>query len=292
MPLVEASGERSMTSALSTGTPVCADCGSVVQGRFCSNCGAELARQGRRPIRRLVSDIGRFPVTFLRMLVAPVKTTLALSQDPSYRGHLSFLAISVALSAVISGSAVSAALEQTSTEVAKVPELAGNAALRWWLDFLAAHRKELLTLATYAVIAIHLLVNFVVLKAFRPRNKITLGRYFKLFCIASGVYLGVWTLAEAFNVLVFGQDPSAFSTALISSGAWAAMRDYFSSPPGVLVAATGLALLAYHVRVQAGFWGLSALKVVVSVPLVLIASAMLVAAIELALFAAVGFRPA
>jgi hypothetical protein len=43
--------------------------------------------------------------------------------------------------------------------------------------------------------------------------------------------------------------------------------------------------------VQAGFWGLSALRVVISVPLVLVASAILVAAIELALFAAVGFRP-
>jgi hypothetical protein len=225
------------------------------------------------------------------MLVAPVRTTLTLSQNPSYRSHVSFLAISVALSALISGSAVSGALQQTSTEVAKLPDLAGNAVLRWWLDFLAAYRKELLTLAAYAVIAIHLIVNFLVLKALRPSNRITLGRYFKLFCIASGVYLGVWTLADVFNVVVFGQDPSAFSTALISSGPWPAMRDYFSSPAGILVAVTGLALLVYHVQVQAGFWGLSTLRVAISVPLVLVASAILVAAIELALFAAVGFRP-
>lgn len=281
-----------MTRTVSTEKAVCADCGSEVEGRFCSNCGAELARQRKQPVRRIASDIARFPITLLRMLVAPVKTTLALCQDPAYRGHVSFLAISVALSAVIGGSAVSGALQQTSTEVAKVPELAGNAVLRWWLDFLAAYRKELLTLATYAVIAIHLIVNGLVLKALRPRNRITLGRYFKLFCIASGVYLGVWTLAESFNVLVFGQDPSAFSTALISSGAWPAMREYFSSPSGILVAVTALALLVYHVRVQAAFWGLSALRVVFSVPLVLVASAILVAAIELALFAAVGFRPA
>jgi hypothetical protein len=280
-----------MISAVATERAVCADCGSEVDGRFCSNCGAELARQRRAPVRRIASDVARFPITLLRMLVAPVRTTLALCQDPSYRGHVSFLAISVALSALIGGSAVSGALQQTSTEVARVPELAQNAVLRWWLDFLAAYRKELLTLATYAVIAIHLIVNFLVLKALRPRHTITFGRYFKLFCIASGVYLGVWILTDAFNVLVLAQDPSAFSAALISSGAWPAMLDYFSSPPGILVAVTGLALLVYHIRVQADFWGLSVPKVVISVPLVLAASALLVAAIELALFAAVGFRP-
>lgn len=279
-----------MVSALSSGgKAVCADCGSVVEGRFCSNCGAELARQLHGPVRRAASTVGRLPVTLLRMVVAPVRTTLALSQDPSYRGHVSFLAISVALSAVISGSAVSGAIEQAATEVAKVPELAGNAVLRWWLDFLAAYRKELLTLSTYALIAVHLLINFLVLKTFRPRNTVTLGKYFKLFCMMSGVF--VWTLADAVNALVFGQDPSALSKALVSSGAWPAVRNHIVSLPGLVSTVTGLALLVYHVRVQTSFWGLSAVKVIASLPLVFIASAIVVAVIELAVLAAAGVWP-
>jgi hypothetical protein len=282
-------GEQSMTSALRTGRDVCADCGSVAEGRFCSNCGAELERQRHGFMRRAASNVGRFPLTLLRLVASPVSTTLALSQDPAYRGHVGFLAVSLALSAAISGgAAVSGALEQTSTEVAKVPELAGNAGLKWWLDFVAAYRKELLTFATYAVIAIHLLMNFVVLKAFRPRSNVTFTKYFKLFCVASGFYVFAWTIADAFNALAFRQDPSALSKAMISSGAWPALRDYLTSPPGLVVAATGLALLVCHVRVQTSFWGLSVPKVLASLPLVLIASALAVAALELAFLVAVG----
>ena len=222
------------------------------------------------------------------MLVSPVKTTLALSLDPSYRGHVGFLAISVALSAVIGGSAVSGALEQTSTEVVRNPDLAGNAVLRWWLDVLAAYRKELLTLASYAVIAVHLLMNFLVLKTFRPRNNVTLGKYFKLFCIASAFYLIAWTLADAFNVIVFGQDPSALAKALVSSGAWPAVRDYIVSPPGLVSAVTGLDLSSITFGSRQASGGCPRSRCIVSLPLVLIASAIVVGLLELVLLATVG----
>jgi hypothetical protein len=231
-------------------------------------------------------------MTLLRMLVAPVKTTLSLSQDPSYRAHIGFLALSVALSAVVNASAVSTAIEQGASEVARVPELASNAALRWLLDFLATYRKELLTLGTYAVIAIYLLVNFVVLKRFRGHNNVTFGRYFKLFCIASGFYLAAWTMADAFNILALGHDTSAFQKKMISSGAWPALLDYFSSPSGIFIAATTLALVVHHVRVQTNFWGLSTIKVIVSVPLVFIASTVLLVLLDIALLAAIGVRSA
>jgi hypothetical protein len=141
------------------------------------------------------------------------------------------------------------------------------------------------------VIAVHLLVNFLVLKTFRPLNNVTFSKYFKLFCIASGVFVVVVTLADAFNAVVFGQDPSTLSKALISAGVWPALRDYLVSPPGLLVALTWLALAAYHVRVQTRYWGLSTLKVLGSLPLVLITSAVVVGLLEFALLAAVGLWP-
>lgn len=87
--------------ALASGAVICGDCGAEATGNFCSGCGADL-RNGSGVLGAVAGSVNTsYPATYLRILLSPVKATVALADDPSYRQHISFLLTSLALFCVI-----------------------------------------------------------------------------------------------------------------------------------------------------------------------------------------------
>ena len=76
----------------------CADCGADATGNFCSACGADLRKSALGFLGQAAAPVRRsFPVVYLKLLRAPVRQTVALAEDPSYRGHVSFALAGIAL---------------------------------------------------------------------------------------------------------------------------------------------------------------------------------------------------
>lgn len=80
----------------SDGGVKCTVCGFVDEGNFCSNCGAELRDEEHGAISALAHDVFKineqrgYLSTWLQILRAPVRNTLALVADGTYRNHGAF----------------------------------------------------------------------------------------------------------------------------------------------------------------------------------------------------------
>ena len=67
-------------------------------GNFCSACGADLRQSALGFLGQAAAPVRRsFPVVYLKLLRAPVRQTVTLAEDPSYRGHISFALAGIAL---------------------------------------------------------------------------------------------------------------------------------------------------------------------------------------------------
>lgn len=81
----------------------CANCGQFDSGRFCSRCSADLTLQstdGWAASFVNVTGIGALRdsvLTYLKILRSPTAVTLALTDDPTFQSHLSFLSSALGL---------------------------------------------------------------------------------------------------------------------------------------------------------------------------------------------------
>ncbi len=76
----------------------CGDCGAPAGGNFCSSCGADLRASSLGFLGQAAAPMRRsFPAVYLKLLRAPIRQTVALAEDPSYRGYLSFALTGIAL---------------------------------------------------------------------------------------------------------------------------------------------------------------------------------------------------
>jgi hypothetical protein len=84
------------------GAAVCGDCGAPAVGNFCSSCGADLRQGPLGFLSQAVAPMRRsFPAVYVKLLRAPVRQTVALAEDPSYRSHVSFALTGIALYVVL-----------------------------------------------------------------------------------------------------------------------------------------------------------------------------------------------
>ena len=90
-----------MTLHAGTSSPAaaaCSDCGAPASGNFCSSCGADLRASSLSFLGRTAAPVRRsFPAVYLKILRAPIRQTVAFTEDPSYRGYVSFALAGIAL---------------------------------------------------------------------------------------------------------------------------------------------------------------------------------------------------
>src|SRR4029079_4596055 len=76
----------------------CGDCGAPASGNFCSSCGADLRESSLSFLGRTPAPVRRsFPAVYLKILRAPIRQTVAFTEDPSYRGYVSFALAGIAI---------------------------------------------------------------------------------------------------------------------------------------------------------------------------------------------------
>lgn len=229
------------TGATQSGaSAVCAECGTPVTGNFCSSCGADL-RQGSSGILGAVAG-GRqsFPVTYLQILRSPIKATVALADDPSYRQHLSFLLSGLAIFCVI-----------------MVPFLVQSAVPTAQMQQFSDSMQTLLKILSQAGIYVGAVITFVLAFAlfrFFAKEPRSLKSYFKLYCLAFGFMLPPFAIYDyvARGVL--------HSTGLSSFTARDPTPEELLSVPFLVSLGVSLLVWAYFIAIHRRFWRMSIWK--------------------------------
>jgi hypothetical protein len=215
---------------------VCAECGTQATGNFCSGCGADL-RSGSGVIGTVSSAaVHSVPITFLRILGSPVKATVALAEDPTYRSHVSFLLTGIGIFCLL----FVPILMNTSVEAA-------NGALA--SESMQNLVKVLSQVGVYvgAVITFGLAYGLFRYFAKEPR---TLKEYLKLYCLAFGFILPLYAVYEyASRGLLGVTGMSSFNESMLPAQ-WA-------EPSTLLAAALTLVLWGYFIAIHRRFWRMS-----------------------------------
>lgn len=77
---------------------VCGECGAPAGGNFCASCGADLRRSSLGFLGQAAAPVRRSsPIVYLKLLRSPIRTTVALAEDPTYRNYLSFALTGIAI---------------------------------------------------------------------------------------------------------------------------------------------------------------------------------------------------
>jgi hypothetical protein len=213
---------------------MCAECGTAAQGNFCSSCGADL-RAGRLAFLGSAAGTVRrsYPAIFLQMLRSPVKTTVGLADDPSYRSHLSFLLTGVALFCLLY---LPILMSQTIPQ-----EQAAHLS-----DSAQTMLKVLSQVGVYAGTVIGFLLSFGFFRAFAATPR-TFAAYFKLYCLAFGFMSPLYAVYEFAMRKVFdGTGMTAFNSGIPQAQAM--------SPSAYVSIVLSLALWAYFIAIHRRFW--------------------------------------
>jgi hypothetical protein len=152
---------------------VCSDCGAPVSGNFCSSCGADHRKSSIAFLGSAVAPVRRsFPVVYLKILRAPIRTTVAFAEDPTYRNYLSFALTGIAIYCLF----------MVPVVMNIVVPAGGNVHVS---ESLMSLMKVLSQVGVYVGTVITFFVVYGAFRLFAPARR-SLPAYFKLFCLALG----------------------------------------------------------------------------------------------------------
>lgn len=220
------------------GVADCAECGAPAAGNFCSSCGADL-RGGGSGVLGAVAGSARhsFLSTYLRILRSPVKATVALADDPTYRQHISFLLAGLAIFCVV-----------------MVPFFLQNAdpsgAAAQYSDSMLTLMKVLSQVGVYAGAAITFVLGYTLFHFF-AKTKRSLHAYLKLYCLAYGFMMPPYALYDYVTRGLLG------STGLSSFVGQSPTPEQIMSVPFAASLAVSLLIWAYFIAIHKRFWGMS-----------------------------------
>ncbi len=239
-----------MQGSATVSAGICADCGAPAHGNFCASCGADRRPSSLGFLGQAVAPVRRsFPAVYLKLLRAPIRQTVALAEDPSYRGHISFALTGIALYALLFVPIVMHMLVPVGGDV-HVSES------------MQTLMKVLSQVGIYVGLAITFALAYAMFRFF-ARVQRPFAAYFKLYCLALGFMAPIY---GAYEFIVRGL---LGGFGMSSLGALQTEADWMS-PTALASITLSLLLWAYFVGIHRRFWDMpvwkaTALYVVASV---------------------------
>ncbi len=216
---------------------VCAECGAEAAGNFCSVCGADL-REGMLGMLSAAAGTVRrsFPAVYLGILRAPVRATVELAEDPTYRSQVSFLLTGIAIFCLL----FLPILMRTTVPAAAAGHMSED---------MQTLMKVLSQVGVYVGAVITFLLAFALFRYFAKEPR-TLKAYFKLYCLAFGFVMPLYAVYEfAARGLLGGTGMSSFNET--------AHPVQWNEPSTLVSAALALLLWSYFIAIHRRFWRMS-----------------------------------
>jgi hypothetical protein len=235
---------RSASAAAPTSADAaCRDCGASASGNFCSSCGADLRESALGFLGRTAAPARRsFPVVYLKMLRAPVRQTVALAEDPSYRGHISFALAGIALYCLFFVPIVMSVIVPPNGSV-HVSES------------MQTLMKVLSQVGIYVGMAITFGLAYALFRYFAGAQR-SFAAYFKLYCLAIGF------AAPIYGVYEFVVRGMLGGIGISTLGGPMTMADWMS-PSAITSVVLAVSLWAYFVAIHRRFWDMPVWKALV-----------------------------
>lgn len=220
--------------APAAGTVACPACGAAASANFCAQCGADL-RDGGGLLGTVSGGMRRsFPGTYLGILRAPVRATVALTDDPTYRNHVSFLLTSLAIFCVI----MVPFFLQTADPT-------GAAAK--YSESMQTLLKVLTQAGVYVGAVITVILGFVLFRLFAKQPR-SFASYVKLYCLAFGFLMPPYAVYDYVARGYLG------TTGLSSFAQNAPTPEQLLSTPFLVSLAVSLLMWAYMIAIHRRFW--------------------------------------
>jgi hypothetical protein len=213
----------------------CGSCGAPVGGNFCSACGAD-QREGALG---LLGDAGTklhtsFPFVYWRLLLSPVKGTVAFAEDPAYRSYVSFLLSGIAIFSLLMIPIFVRSAVPASVQVSE------------------SMRTLMNVLSQVGVYVGHVITFFIAYGLFRyfAKEPRTFRAYFKFYCMAFGFIMPLYAAYEFLARSVLG------GVGMSNLGE-AQQLGLLVAPLTLLSTALALVFWAYFIAVHRRFWHMS-----------------------------------
>lgn len=236
----------------------CGDCGEPVNGgNFCSSCGADLRRSSLGFLGPAAAPVRRsFPIVYLKLLRAPIRETVFLAEDRTYRNYVSFALAGIAIYCLFIVPVVMNMI---------VP---GDGSMHV-SESLMTLMKILSQVGVYVGTAITFFFAYGVFRTF-ARAPRSLGAYFKLFCLALGFTAPINAAYEfvmtqvlhgvGMTMLAGGGSQVAIAWILHFAGVspfdLRAMQAALLTPTALVSLVLYVALLGYWIGIYRRFWQL------------------------------------
>ena len=210
----------------------CGDCGAPACGNFCSSCGADLRESSLSFLGRTAAPVRRsFPAVYLKILRAPIRQTVDFTEDPSYRGYLSFALAGIAVYLLLIVPIVIRQVAPPGTNVS---------------ESMLTLMKVLSQVGVYVGMAIAFLMAFLVFRLF-SRVKRPFHAYFKLYAMALGFVAPIYAIYEFVTRTVLGGvGVSSFSAQMTP--------DDWLKPTAWVSVALIVAMFVYFIGIHRRFW--------------------------------------
>lgn len=222
----------SASSALAA-DEACGDCGAPVSGNFCSRCGADLRKSSLGFLGPAVAPVRRsFPIVYLKLLRAPLRTTVALAEDPTYRSYISFALTGIAIYCLF--------IVPVVMNIVVPP---GGVQVS---ESLMTLMKVLSQVGVYVGTVITFLLAYGAFRSF-AQVKRPFHSYFKLFCLALGFTAPINGAYEFVVTKMFhGTGLAAFNFQLTQQA--------LLTPTGITSLVLLVALFWYFIGIHRKFW--------------------------------------
>lgn len=218
----------------------CGDCGAPASGNFCSSCGADLRQSALGFLGQAAAPVRRsFPIVYMKLLRAPIRTTAALAEDRTYRNYLSFALAGVAIYCLFIVPVV----------MGIVAPADGNV---HFSESMLTLMRILSQVGVYVGIVITFGLGYFVFRLFSPVKR-PLHEYFKLFCLALGFTAPISGAYEFIVTKMFhGTGLTAFNVQLTPEA--------LATPTGISSLVLALAMLVYSIGIHRRFWSMAVWK--------------------------------